>query len=364
MGMFSPYNNREEIDRWLVSRYNSLLKYVTNAYDEYDLTKVVRALTNFVSEDLSNWYIRRNRNRFWGSEFNDSKKSVYITTYEVLVGLSKITAPIAPYITEEIYTKLTNEYSVHTADFPKYDESLIDLKLEEKMDLVRDIISIGRNVREEAKIKVRTPLKEAIIEEKVYSKINDLVPLVKEELNIKEILSVSDLATYMELSLKPNYKLVGKILGPQIKDFEKWLNELSKEDISKLNNNESLTFEDKTIDKEMVEIRVSAKEGFNVGTINNLFIVLNTNLTADLINEGHAREFISKIQNLRKNNEFEVSDRIIINYEGNEFDNVIIDYEDYIKNETLAVEINKSADTLEELDINGIKVKVKINKVS
>ena len=359
-----PVKDREEIDRWLVSRYNSLLKYVTNAYDEYDLTKVVRVLTNFVSEDLSNWYIRRNRNRFWGSEFNDSKKSVYITTYEVLVGLSKITAPIAPYITEEIYTKLTNEYSVHTADFPKYDESLIDLKLEEKMDLVRDIISIGRNVREEAKIKVRTPLKEAIIEEKVYSKINDLVPLVKEELNIKEILSVSDLATYMELSLKPNYKLVGKILGPQIKDFEKWLNELSKEDISKLNNNESLTFEDKTIDKEMVEIRVSAKEGFNVGTINNLFIVLNTNLTADLINEGHAREFISKIQNLRKNNEFEVSDRIIINYEGNEFDNVIIDYEDYIKNETLAVEINKSADTLEELDINGIKVKVKINKVS
>ena len=359
-----PVKDREEIDRWLVSRYNSLLKYVTNAYDEYDLTKVVRALTNFVSEDLSNWYIRRNRNRFWGSEFNDSKKSVYITTYEVLVGLSKITAPIAPYITEEIYTKLTNEYSVHTADFPKYDESLIDLKLEEKMDLVRDIISIGRNVREEAKIKVRTPLKEAIIEEKVYSKINDLVPLVKEELNIKEILSVSDLATYMELSLKPNYKLVGKILGPQIKDFEKWLNELSKEDISKLNNNENLNFEDKTIDKEMVEIRVSAKEGFNVGTINNLFIVLNTNLTADLINEGHAREFISKIQNLRKNNEFEVSDRIIINYEGNEFDNVIIDYEDYIKNETLAVEINKSADTLEELDINGIKVKVKINKVS
>lgn len=359
-----PVKDREEIDRWLVSRFNSLLKYVTNAYDEYDLTKVVRALTNFVSEDLSNWYIRRNRNRFWGSEFNDSKKSVYITTYEVLVGLSKITAPIAPYITEEIYTKLTNEYSVHTADFPKYDESLIDLKLEEKMDLVRDIISIGRNVREEAKIKVRTPLKEAIIEEKVYSKINDLVPLVKEELNIKEILSVSDLATYMELSLKPNYKLVGKILGPQIKDFEKWLNELSKEDISKLNNNENLTFEDKTIDKEMVEIRVSAKEGFNVGTINNLFIVLNTNLTADLINEGHAREFISKIQNLRKNNEFEVSDRIIINYEGNEFDNVIIDYEDYIKNETLAVEINKSADTLEELDINGIKVKVKINKVS
>ena len=359
-----PVKDREEIDRWLVSRYNSLLKYVTNAYDEYDLTKVVRALTNFVSEDLSNWYIRRNRNRFWGSEFNDSKKSVYITTYEVLVGLSKITAPIAPYITEEIYTKLTNEYSVHTADFPKYDESLIDLKLEEKMDLVRDIISIGRNVREEAKIKVRTPLKEAIIEERVYAKIKDLVPLVKEELNIKEILSVSDLATYMELSLKPNYKLVGKILGPQIKAFEKWLNELSKEDISKLNNNEKLTFEDKTIDKEMVEIRVSAKEGFNVGTINNLFIVLNTNLTADLINEGHAREFISKIQNLRKNNEFEVSDRIIINYEGNEFDNVIIDYEDYIKNETLAVEINKSADTLEELDINGIKVKVKINKVS
>ncbi len=359
-----PVKDREEIDRWLISRYNSLLKYVTNAYDEYDLTKVVRALTNFVSEDLSNWYIRRNRNRFWGSEFNDSKKSVYITTYEVLVGLSKITAPIAPYITEEIYTKLTNEYSVHTADFPVYDESLIDEVLEEKMDIVRDIISIGRNVREEAKIKVRTPLKEAIIEEKVYAKIKDLVPLIQEELNIKELLSVKDLSTYMHLTLKPNYKLVGKTFGPKIKDYEKWLNELTKEDINKLNNNENLLFDEIEVTKEMVEIRVSAKEGFNVGTINNLFIVLNTNLTTDLINEGHAREFISKIQNLRKNNEFEVSDRIIINYKGNEFDSVIADYEDYIKNETLAVEINKSDDTLEELDINGIKVEVKITKVS
>ena len=135
-----PVENREEIDRWLISKYNKLLKYVTESYDEYDLNKVVRALTDFVSDELSNWYIRRNRDRFWGSILNDSKKSVYITTYEVLVGLSRMMAPVVPFLSEEIYTNLTGEYSVHTSDFPKYDESLIDEALEEKMDKVRDLM--------------------------------------------------------------------------------------------------------------------------------------------------------------------------------------------------------------------------------
>ena len=352
--------NREEIDKWLLSRYNSLLKVVTDGYEEYDLNKVVRNITNFVSEDLSNWYIRRNRNRFWGSELNNSKKSVYITTYEILVGLSKMIAPIVPYISEEIYTKLTHEYSVHTADFPKYDESLIDLHLEEKMSLVKNLISMGRMVREEAKIKVRTPLSEAIIDSNVYNKITDLVPLIEEELNVKNILSEEDLTKYMNLSVKPNYKVVGKVFGAKLKNYEAFL---SNSDINELNK-EVVKFEDTLITKDMFEVKISSKEGFNVGVLDNLFIILNTNLTEDLVLEGHAREFISKIQNMRKTNNYEVSDRINIYYSSNEFKNVIDKFSEYIKNETLALDIKEVEIDSEEISVNGIKVFVKIEKIN
>jgi isoleucyl-tRNA synthetase len=350
--------DRDEIDRWLLSRYNNLLKDVTKAYDEFDLNRVTRLITSFVSDDLSNWYIRRNRNRFWGSELNTSKKSVYITTYEVLVGLSKMIAPIIPYLSEEMYTKLTDEYSVHTADFPKYDESLIDLKLEEKMDYVRNLISMGRMVREETKIKVRTPLSEAIIDSKVYNKIKDLVPLIKEELNVKEVISESDLSKYMNMSVKPNYKEVGKVFGAKIKDFEKFLNEHEVSDL----NTEELEFEGTKITKDMFEVKISSKEGFNVSVLDNLFIILNTTLTDELISEGNAREFVSKIQNLRKTNNYEVSDRINIYYKGDEFKKVILDNEEYIKNETLAISIEEKDIDTNELDVNGIKVFVELEK--
>ena len=351
-------SKREEIDKWLLSRYNSLLKVVTEGYEEYDLNKVVRNITTFVSDDLSNWYIRRCRNRFWGSTLDDSKKAVYITTYEVLVGLSKMIAPIVPFISEEIYTKLTGEYSVHLADFPKYDESLIDCALEEKMDYVRNLISLGRNVREEAKIKVRTPLEEAIIETSIYDKITDLVPLIKEELNVKEIKREKDLNKYMNITLKPNYKEVGKIFGAKIKDYEAFLNTETLEELTK----ENVKFDDTLITKDLYEIKISSKEGFNVGVLDNLFIILNTTLNDNLINEGHAREFISKIQNMRKTNGYDVSDRIVIYYNSKEFESIMNEFSDYIKHETLAVDIiSKDLDN-EEINVNGIKVLVKIEK--
>ncbi len=351
--------DREEIDKWLLSKYNSLLKVVTEGYEEYDLNKVVRNITTFVSDDLSNWYIRRCRNRFWGSELDNSKKAVYMTTYEVLVGLSKIIAPIVPYISEEIYTKLTGNYSVHTEDYPEIDESLIDLALEEKMDYVRNLISLGRNVREDAKIKVRTPLSEAIIESKIYNKISDLVHLLEEELNVKKIISDDDLNKYMNITLKPNYKEVGKLFGAKIKEYEAFL---QNQDLNTLNK-EEVKFNDIVINKDMYEIKITSKEGFNVGVLDNLFIVLNTNLTDDLINEGHAREFVSKVQNLRKTNGYDVSDRINIYYDG-DFSKVINDYNEYIKNETLAIDIKQ--DNLDEdiTNINGIDVKIKLEKVN
>ena len=360
--------NREEIDKWLLSKYNKLLDYCTKAYDKYDLNEVVKAITQFVSEDLSNWYIRRNRNRFWSSELDNSKKAVYITTYEVLVGLCKLCAPIAPYITEEIYTKLTNEESVHLSDFPVYDETLINEHIESRMDLVRSLISVGRYVREETKIKVRQPLNEALLDGKNEELISDLVPLIKEELNIKCVKFVKDLNEYMNLSVKPNFKEVGKVFGPLIKEFQSKLENLNEQDINKLQNNESIIMningEEKEITSNMVEIRISSKEGFNVGMENNNFIILNTELTPSLIKEGIAREMISKVQNLRKQSDFNIVDRINLYYSGDaEVENTISEFEEFIKNETLSLNIEKKEGLTESFDLNGHEVYLTVERI-
>ncbi len=362
------YNDLEEIDKWLLSKYNTLLKYVTDAYEEYDLNKVVRSITEFVSEDLSNWYIRRNRKRFWGSTLDNSKKAVYKTTYDVLVGLSEMIAPVVPFISEEIYTKLTGNYSVHTSDFPKYDLSKVNKEIERKMDLVRDLISSGRYVREEVKIKVRQPLQEVLLDIKNKDIIGNLTELIKEELNVKEVLFVSDLNEYMNLTVKPNFKEVGKIFGKNINLFASLLLELSPEDISKLQNNETINMNidntDYEITNNMVDIRISSKEGFNVGTINNEFIILDTKLTDDLIMEGIARETISKIQQLRKTNDFNVIDRIKVYYDGdNEYEEALNKNLEFIKNETLALEFIKDSSISDVFDINDHKVKLKVEKM-
>jgi len=360
--------NREEIDKWLLSKYNKLVKSVTEAYDKYDLNEVVKLITSFTSEDLSNWYIRRNRNRFWSSSLNDSKKAVYITTYEVLIGLCKLCAPIIPFVTEEIYINLTNEESVHLTDFPISDESLVDLKLEEKMDLVRDLISIGRNVREETKIKVRQPLNDILLDGKNEKVIGDLTELIKEELNIKNIEFVKDLSTYMNFTVKPNFKVVGRIFGSNIKEFQEKLLSITGEDISKLQNNESIFMdiagESKEITLEMVDIRIDSKEGFNVGMLNNEFVILNTTLTDELVNEGVARETISKIQQLRKTMNFDIVDRIKVEYNSNDdYEKSINDFVEFISSETLAVEFIRTEESLDSIDINGYSVGFKLTKV-
>ena len=217
---YVEYEDREEIDKWLLSKYNKLVKEVTESYEKYDLNEVVKNITNFVSDDLSNWYIRRNRNRFWSSELDNSKKSVYITTYEVLCGLCKLCAPIIPYTTEELFKNLTNEESVHLQDFPKYDEGLVNEEIEVKMDLVRDLISTGRYVREENKIKVRQPISECLVDGKYESILGDLVNLIKEELNVKKVVFVNDLSKYMNFTIKPNFKVCGAMFGPKMKEYQ------------------------------------------------------------------------------------------------------------------------------------------------
>lgn len=362
-----PYEKREEIDRWLLSKYNKLLKYVTESYDEYDLNKVVRAVTEFTSEDLSNWYIRRNRKRFWASTLDDSKKAVYKTTYEVLVGLCRMIAPIVPFVSEEIYRNLTGEESVHLSDFPKYDEALIDCRIEERMDLVRSLISIGRYVREEAKIKVREPLKEALLDGKNEELIKDLVPLIEEELNVKEVVFTNNLNEYMNFTIKPNFKNVGKIFGPNMKEFQSKLENLSEEELTKLTNRETISMvvgnENYEVDETYVEIRISSKDGFNVGMENNNFIILNTERTEELILEGIAREFVSKVQNLRKTLDFNVVDRISIFVSGDEeFNEALQKFKEYIQNETLAISITEKEGLEEKYDLNGHVVGILIEK--
>ena len=365
-----PYSKREDIDKWLLSKYNKLVKEVTESMDKYDLNEAVRNITSFVSEDLSNWYIRRNRDRFWSNKLDNSKKSVYITTYEVLNGLCRLCAPMIPYTTEEIYTKLTNEESVHLADYPKCNPRHINKEIEEKMDLVRDLISTGRYVREEAKIKVRQPLSEALINGKYESILGNLVELIKEELNVKKVVFVPDLSKYMDFTIKPNYKVVGKMLGSKIKAFEVALSDLSDEDKEQLLKGETLTidFESERLDIEpdMVDIRINAKEGFNVGMQNNKFIILNTGLTRELLLEGLAREFVSKVQNLRKTKDFDIADRIELTYYTNEED--VIDAfnvnKDYIKHETLSVKYELKENDGEHLDVNGHDVVVTIKKAN
>ncbi len=358
------YNDLEEIDKWLFSKLNKLIKNVTDSYEEYDLNKVVKYLTDFVSEDLSNWYIRRNRKRFWGSELNNSKKCVYYTTYKTLLNLSKLAAPITPFISEEIYQNLTDKESVHLSDFPKYDESLINDTIEEKMDLVRDLISLGRNVREEQKIKVRQPIKEVILDGKNKNLIGELTDLIKEELNVKEIIFEDDLSKYMNFIVKPNFKEAGKVIGAKMKEFTNFLSNLDEEQINKLRNNETITFEDINITSNLIDIKIISKEGFNTANMNNNFIILNTSLDEELIKEGYAREFVSKIQNLRKEKDFDIENRIKLYYNSNDyFDSVVEKFNDYIKKETLSLEIIKDKNISNKQLINDIEVSFDVEKV-
>ena len=362
------YNDLEEIDKWLLSKYNKMLKYVTNSYDEYDLNKVVHALVTFVSDDLSNWYIRRNRYRFWGSIVDNSKKAVYKITYDILVGLSKIIAPIVPFTAEDLYQKLTNLESVHLSDFPKYDESLIDNKIEEKMDTVRDLISLGRKVREDVKIKVREPLSEVILDSKLKNKIDNLVDLIKEELNVKEVKYESKLEKYINFEVKPNFKVCGKIFGSDIKAFSEYLSKISKKDLDKIRKDNYLLIEINNKEYEIIndylDIRVNSKSGYNTGISNNLFIILNTTLTDDLIKEGIARELISKVQNLRKLKDFNITDRIYIYcYSDSDIMDKLKDYLDLIKKETLcdSIILEKRVDDL--VNLNGIDVYLDVERV-
>jgi isoleucyl-tRNA synthetase len=364
------YEQRPEIDLWLLSKYNNVAKKVLESLDNYDLTNAVRELQEFVNEDLSNWYIRRNRRRFWASELDVSKKAVYATTYEVLLGVSKLMAPFAPFTAEELYRSLTGEDSVHLSLMPEVNETLINQHTENRMDLVRTLVKLGRSARESVNIKVRQPIGQVLVDGKYEELIGDMTGLIMEELNVKEVIFAKDLSKYMKFSLKPNFREAGPRFGKKVGLFSKALNQLNAFEVaSALEAKEEykidLDGEEVVLDDNLVQVDLEAKEGFNVRLERNVFIILDTSLTEELILEGLAREFMSKVQQMRKSSDFEVADNINIYYQGDEKVKSALEiHSDWIKSETLAKSLMfVENDNSEEANLNGHEVKIAVERI-
>ena len=362
-----PYGDRPLLDKWIISKYNRLIKDTTESMDNYDHMKTVRAIGEFIDGDLSNWYIRRARRRFFAEGMSTDKLAAYATTYEVLVGVAKMMAPVAPFISDEVYTKLTGEPTVHTAYYPEADESLIDAETEKRMDLVKTLVNLGRSTREQEKLKVRQPLSKVIVDGSYKDVIGDLTSLITEELNVKEVQYEDDLDKYMNFQVKPNFRAAGPVLGKNVKAFGAALAQAdAKELIAKLGEG-PVTMElggaEYEITEDLVDVRISSKEGFVVGMDNNVFVILDTTLTPELIEQGYVREVISKIQQLRKQADFEMMDeiRIFMNAD-DEIKAAVENAKSFIMDETIATEIAEK-EGLAEFDINGHKTGIAVERV-
>ena len=366
-----PYADRPELDRWIISKYNRLINVTTEAMDEYDHMRTVRAIGEFIDGDLSNWYIRRARRRFFAEGEGDGmtldKRAAYATTYEVLTGVAKMMAPIAPFISDEIYTKLTGETTVHTAYYPEADDSLIDDRTEERMDLVKILVNLGRSTREQEKLKVRQPLSKVIVDGSYRDVISDLTDLIKEELNVHDVQFEDELDKYMDFSIKPNFRAAGPVLGKNVKEFGGKLAQANaKEMIAALNEGPvkmTLGGQEYDIDESLVDVRISSKEGFVVGMDNNVFTILDTTLTPELIEQGYVREVISKIQQLRKQADFEMMDEIKIYMDADDEIKAAVERaKDFIMDETIAVAI-EDRDDIPAFDINGHKTGLAVERI-
>lgn len=362
--------DRAELDCWILSKFNRLKQEVEQDLAVFEVTKVVRNIQDFVNEDLSNWYIRRSRRRFWETGLTEDKKSVYNTTYEILVELSQMIAPFAPYLSEEMYHNLTGKLSVHLSTYPVCDETMLDTALEEKMDLVKNLVTLGRASREKVKIKVRQPIQKVLVDASYEEIMGDLVPLMKEELNVKEVVFSSDLQQYISYRLKPNLPVLGRLLGAKMRFFQKELAQLdAKEVVESLHLGKEVTMnldgEPFTLSEEHVLITIDSKEGFDVESHEGLFIILDTQLTDELIEEGFVREFISRIQQMRKANDYEMMDHIRIFYTATEtLTKAIKNHAEFIKSETLADElVCEVKEGMKEETLNGEATSLFVERV-
>ncbi|MBD3391782.1 MAG: isoleucine--tRNA ligase [Chitinivibrionales bacterium] len=367
-GAVKTPSSASELDQWIVSLLNHVVRSVNSEMEQYNLYRVVPVLVDFI-DNLTNWYIRRSRRRFWKSENDADKNEAYETLYYVLVIFSRVMAPFLPFLTEAIYRNLVAgaegdaDTSVHLTPFPSADTSLDRPDLEEKMATVRRVVTMGRAVRSRDQIKVRQPLGELTVVIRDPARralVQDMAGLVKEELNVKKVTFDDNEDSFVSVSAKPNYKKLGKVFGPKMKEAAAAIGRLSHGQVRGLEAGDRITVCDREIGFDDIEVRRTQHEGVDVETQGDITIGLNTDITDALREEGHARELVNRIQNMRKSADFNVTDRITVACQcPDELKNAVEQHRDYICAETLATSLNwripPAASSPEKIDINGIE---------
>ena len=367
-----PTQGLSEIDRWILSKLNSLVKEVTEAYEAYEPTKAGRAISDFVQDDLSNWYVRLNRKRFWGGEMNADKQAAYTTLYTCLKTVAQLMAPNAPFYADRLYRDLTGE-TVHLSTWPKADEDLINKTLERQMYLAQQATSTILSLRKRAEKNVRQPLQKAVIptpDQETTDALLHVADLIKSEVNVKELVIVPAEQSEIRLvkKIKPNFKVLGKKVGANMKALAAAINAMSQDDIAKMETEGSFNFQlstfNCTIVPEDVEILTEDMPGWLVANNGILTIALDIELTDELIEEGIARELINRIQNLRKSSGLEITDRIEIELEDRpEIHNAVLHCGDYIASQVLATSLTLgTAVSGESVEMDGYNVNIAIKK--
>ena len=361
----TPLKERPEIDRWILSELHSLIKVVDDAYGDYEPTKAARAIADFVQENLSNWYVRLSRRRFWKGDYQKDKIAAYQTLYTCLETVAKLSAPIAPFYMDRLYGDLTKATkkgaceSVHLSDFPKYDTSFIDEDLESKMEKAQTISSLVLSIRQKEKIKVRQPLQKImipILDKKEREEIEAVADLIKSEVNVKEIELLDDASGILVKQIKPNFKALGPKFGKDMKRIAQAVSLLDQKDIQKIEQEGelSLDIENKIINLQLQDVEIASQdiEGWLVASSGHLTVALDITINEELKKEGIARELVNRIQNMRKDSGFEVTDRIDIKIlKDGLVEKAVESNLNYIKNETLTAEL-----LLEEKLENGTEV--------
>ncbi len=369
--------DRPEIDRWILSELNLLVKEVTEFYNDYEPTKVARAINNFVNDNLSNWYVRLCRRRFWKGEYSEDKISAYQTLYTCLETVAKISAPIAPFFMDRLYQDLNSSTgknsadSVHLTDFPTADEQLIDQDLVEKTHLAQQITSMVFSLRKKENLKVRQPLQKVmvpVLDAKSETQIKAVSELIKQEVNVKELVLINaeEASHLIVKQIKPNFKTLGAKLGKDMKVVGSQISAMTSEQIATLEKDGKMTIEGHEIMLDDVEIFTKDIPGWTVASEGKLTVALDLTLTEELKAEGIAREFINRIQNLRKEKNFDLTDRIRIQIEENSpFEAELINNNQYISEEVLSdkIEIVNSLSNFNEIEIDEIKFKVFVNRI-
>jgi isoleucyl-tRNA synthetase len=367
-----------ELDRWILSLLNNVILSVNREMEQYNLYRVVPNLVDFV-DNLTNWYIRRGRRRFWKSENDSDKNSAYATLYYVLVNFSKAMAPFLPFLTEAIYRNLVAgkvagaPESVHCTPYPQADLSYSDPDLETKMELVRRTVSMGRTLRSRYNIKNRQPLRELTVIVKDGRKrelLSRMDGLIRDELNVKHVIFNENEDSVVAISAKPNYKKLGKIFGPRMKDAAKAIEALASAQIRELENGHTITVLDQELKIDDIEIRRTKHQGIEVETDNEVTVALDTEVTPELAAEGLAREFVNRVQTMRKSRNFNVTDRIAVTCACPDgLKTAVVHFQDYVCAETLAISLSwqpagSSLEDAEAIDINDFQGALRIRRVA